>query len=286
MAGDWIKMRDNLWDDPRVSRLCDLTGQTEAAIIGGLYWLWATADQHTEDGCMPGWSLRQIDRKTGVAGLGEALCAINWLHDDPQGVVIVKFEEHNGTSAKRRCMDAQRKANSRSLSAPDADTGRTDAGAGADETRRIAELEEEKRREEKETTDAIASVAAKPPRATRKCPASFDPVVAADALGWIAEEAPGLDWKFETEKFRDHTFKNAISDWPGAWRNWMRRAQKDRLEGRRGGAPPTYRERDEARATARVHEMTGGLVSAKPAPLTRHNDALQEIFDATARIAD
>lgn len=48
MAGDWIKMRSNLWDDPRVARICDLTDVGEAAVVGGLYWLWATADQHSE----------------------------------------------------------------------------------------------------------------------------------------------------------------------------------------------------------------------------------------------
>ena len=34
MAGDWIKMRTNLWDDPRVSRICDITGLAEAQVIG------------------------------------------------------------------------------------------------------------------------------------------------------------------------------------------------------------------------------------------------------------
>jgi hypothetical protein len=147
VAGDWIKMRGNLWDDPRVAKLCDLTGQGEATIVGALYWLWATADQHTEDGCMPGLTLRQIDRKTGVQGFGAALCEIDWLRDDPQGVVLVKFEEHNGSSAKRRCSDAQRKASNRGMSARDADNERTEPGQDADEMRRLAELE--KRREEK-----------------------------------------------------------------------------------------------------------------------------------------
>lgn len=113
MSGDWIKMRGNLWDDPRVARICDLTNSTEAAVIGALYWLWATADQHTEDGCMPGLTLRQIDRKTGVRGFGAALVQIDWLRDDPQGVVIVNFEEHNGTSAKKRCQTAKRVADFR-----------------------------------------------------------------------------------------------------------------------------------------------------------------------------
>ena len=113
MAGDWIKMRGNLWDDPRVGRICDLTGCTEAAAIGGLYWLWTTADQHTEDGLMTGLSLRQIDRKTGIEGFGAALVAIDWLSDDQQGVSLKRFDEHNGESAKRRCTTAQRVAKHR-----------------------------------------------------------------------------------------------------------------------------------------------------------------------------
>ncbi len=171
MAGDWIKMRGNLWDDPRVAALVDATDTSEAAVIGGLYWLWATADQHTEDGCMPGLTLRQIDRKTGVPGLAAALCGIGWLQDDPRGVVIVKFEEHNGTSAKRRCTEAQRKANSRSVSASDADNTGTGAGQNSDEKRRSAELEKEKRRGDT-SPDGDASLVASAGKGTY--PAEFE----------------------------------------------------------------------------------------------------------------
>ena len=37
-------------------------------------------------------------------------------------------------------------------------------------------------------------------------------------------ESPSVDIDRETAKFRDHTFKTALSDWRGAWRNWVRRA--------------------------------------------------------------
>jgi hypothetical protein len=79
MAGDWIKMRSNLWNAPRMQCLCDETGQIEATVVGALYWLWATADQHSEDGFMPGLSAATIDRKCGMAGLGEALLAVGWI---------------------------------------------------------------------------------------------------------------------------------------------------------------------------------------------------------------
>ncbi len=129
MAGEWIKMRTNLWNDPRVSRLCDLTDQPEAMIIGGLYWLWAMADEHSEDGFLPELTLRSIDRKTGVKGLGQALIDIGWMVELEDGLQVANFDEHNGASAKRRTMDAKRKANVRKVSACDADKKRTPTGA-------------------------------------------------------------------------------------------------------------------------------------------------------------
>lgn len=164
MAGDWIKMRGNLWDDPRVAALVDMTDTSEAAVVGALYWLWATADQHTEDGFMPGLTLRQIDRKTGVQGLGKALCEIGWLAETPDGVCLQNFTEHNGASAKRRATEAQRKANTRKVSASVADKAGTDIGQPEDEIRQVAELEKEKRREEliQEEANASLSTAALP----------------------------------------------------------------------------------------------------------------------------
>ena len=103
-------MRSNLWDDPRIARLADLTESSEAAVVGGLYWLWATADQHSTDGTMHGLSTKGVDRKTGVKGLGQALCDIGWLADHPEGVRICHFDEHNGSSAKKRCQTAARAA--------------------------------------------------------------------------------------------------------------------------------------------------------------------------------
>ena len=147
MAGDWIKMRGNLWDDPRIGALVDATDSSEATVVGGLYWLWATADQHTEDGLMPGLSLRQLDRKTGIPGFGKALCDIGWLREENQGVCLMKFTEHNGASAKRRSTDAQRKASGRSLSASDADTKRNPDGQDTDDLRQKSELEKEKEKE-------------------------------------------------------------------------------------------------------------------------------------------
>jgi hypothetical protein len=72
MVGDWIEMRNNLWTDPRAAMMGDPNGCTEPMVICGLFWLWTTADQHTEDRLHAGLSAAAIDRKC-VARLGEAL---------------------------------------------------------------------------------------------------------------------------------------------------------------------------------------------------------------------
>lgn len=136
-------MRSNLWDDPRVSRIVDATDSSEAAVVGALYWLWATADQHTEDGVLIGMSLRALDRKTGVQGFGAALVSVGWLEDGAEGVRVVRFEEHNGRSAKRRCSESVRK-----MSARDADKAQTQSEHCEDEQGTKCAPREEKRREE------------------------------------------------------------------------------------------------------------------------------------------
>lgn len=61
---------------------------------------------------------------------------------------------------------------------------------------------------------------------SKKCPKTF--TVTPRMWGWSALECPLLspgDVERETKKFRDHTFGRSISDWTGAWRNWLRKEQ-------------------------------------------------------------
>lgn len=172
MAGEWIKMRTNLWDDPRVSQLCDLTSTTEAVVVGGLYWLWSTADEHTETGLLPGMSMGAVDRKTGVPRLAQSLVTIGWLKDTPEGVVIERFEEHNGTSAKTRAQTAKRVAKSRG--AGDVTDAPLQSNAP---TVTSALAREEKRREEGTTTTSAPE-----PEIDQPSPSSPQPAAApADA---------------------------------------------------------------------------------------------------------
>ena len=158
MAGDWIKMRSNLWDDPRISWIVDSTDCSEAAAIGGLYWLWVAADQHSSDGVMHGMSLRTVDRKTGISGFSAALVSAGWLEEHPDGIKLARFEEHNGASAKMRAQTAKRvatcKGNAKVTQSalPNEWDSVTRALAKEDQSVTSALPREEKRREEETTT--------------------------------------------------------------------------------------------------------------------------------------
>lgn len=253
MAGDWIKMRGNLWDDPRVARLCDMTEQSEAAIVGGLYWLWATADQHSETGVMLGLTCRSIDRKTGIAGFAAALISIGWLADHPEGVRIVGFEDHNGTSAKKRCQTSKRVANHKTGNAKVTHTALADRQQSVSDTL----PREEKRREDTEEEEANASSAASPqtnmetPKPEKKKMSKRATALAEDFVpsdtGREYAESKGLNVGVELLSFCNwHGAKGStMKDWQAAWRTWCDKAEKFG-RARKAASPPSFRERDEA----------------------------------------
>lgn len=45
-------------------------------------------------------------------------------------------------------------------------------------------------------------------------------------MEWARTEKPDVDISAETRLFRDHEFEKPKTDWPAAWRNWMRNAPK------------------------------------------------------------
>ena len=104
---------------------------------------------------MPGLTLRQVDRKTGVPGIGAALVGIGWLEEIDGGVTLKHFNEHNGDSAKKRLETARRVAKHRAQNAdvtPEAlpSEHKTDTSALA---------REEKRREEENPIPSLLTQA-------------------------------------------------------------------------------------------------------------------------------
>lgn len=109
---------------------------------------------------------------------------------------------------------------------------------------------EEKKREE---TSSLRSEGARE-RASRQAPRGM--VLTVEIRDWVAEKGLRVDVDAEFEKFRDHTFKTAMTDWPGALRNWLRRASEGGSYGPQARAsPPSKQTALEARNAATVQRI-------------------------------
>ena len=102
MAGDWIKMRVDLGDDPSVIQMASQLDASEDEVVGKLHRLWSWADRHTTDGTAPAITASWVDRYVGCPGFADAMIKAAWISFSEDGVVFPSFDRHNGESAKKR----------------------------------------------------------------------------------------------------------------------------------------------------------------------------------------
>jgi len=114
MAGDWIKLRVDIADDPAVVRIAATLDMPEDEVVGKLHRLWSWADRHTVDGLAPGITANWVDRYIGAKGFSLAMVAVGWLSITDAAIEFPNFNRHNGESAKKRAESTLRKRLSRS----------------------------------------------------------------------------------------------------------------------------------------------------------------------------
>jgi hypothetical protein len=137
VAGDWIKMRADLHDDPAVFRLQQTLKVDRFAIVGRLHAFWSWCDKHASNGYVTGAPLTLVDEVVTLNGFADALVLVGWLEmDGDRGLCIPHFERHNGKPAKERALTNQRVRNHR------------ERNADVTEMKRPTVTREEKRREE------------------------------------------------------------------------------------------------------------------------------------------
>jgi hypothetical protein len=300
MAGDWIKMRTSLLTNPKVNGIARaLEGSTEVTgalstgfggpmceivtrnvmrhvTVSSLLVIWGAANEHTRDGIFVNADLSDVDDMVGIPGFGAAMESVGWLHYDAEihSVTLPNFNEYN-TSGSTRSADA--KTSARRQKEYRERKKAAEVTQESDVTRDVtndvtSNRREEKRREEKNSPSLRSGESAQK-RAARKCPETF---AVTDALReWAAEKHPGLDARGETAKFRDHTFKNPISDWDGAWRNWIRKADEYSASHPGKSGPVTFADK----ARERMDALTGRT----PAVATKH---MGELFDVAKHLGN
>lgn len=125
MAGDWIKMRSDLFTHPKVVRISSALKADTLRTVGGLMSVWCLFDAHSVDGKLEGYTTRTLDDHLRWPGFSVQMEIVKWLEVSECYLGLPEFATHNGESAKRRAQDADRKRADRKASASEADKTRT-----------------------------------------------------------------------------------------------------------------------------------------------------------------
>jgi hypothetical protein len=110
MAGDWIKMRHDLPTDPDVVEMAARLSMDEFAVVGRLHAVWSWLDKHSDDGLSVRVASAFLDRLAACPGFAEAMRIPGWLEGRDGSLSFPGYQEHNGTTAKSRAVEAKRKA--------------------------------------------------------------------------------------------------------------------------------------------------------------------------------
>lgn len=117
MAGDWIKMRIDLMEDPAVMRMADELDVREEAVVGYCHALWSWVSRQCHADSVTGVTLASLGRRINLPGFPELMCDVGWLQYDDSGdqpvIKIPNWDRHLSQSAKKRANAASRQATKR-----------------------------------------------------------------------------------------------------------------------------------------------------------------------------
>jgi hypothetical protein len=222
MAEDWIKVEKATPTKPEllvIARICNCT-HAEAFLAWFRFYSWA--DSQTADGFVRFLSACDADKIGTLVGFGDALQRTGWVQFTDDGCRILKWEKHNGRSAKRRALDAEAKIGKRSAKR------RQNVGLPSGQ---IADLEKEK---EKEKDTHIGAAPITPPSAARGNPDTIHSMP--PTAEQVTNYAEGLGYQLDGAYFCDHYAKTgwkaangqSITDWRAVVRTWKKNDEQRR----------------------------------------------------------
>jgi hypothetical protein len=109
----WIKVETHTPDKAEIRQIARLCHCSKADAFLAFFRVFVWLDDQTEDGHVDFFTPDDADEIGGLPGLGDALETVRWITFSASCAVVANWNRHNGRSAKRRCLDAERKRNVR-----------------------------------------------------------------------------------------------------------------------------------------------------------------------------
>jgi hypothetical protein len=104
----WIKVETHTPDKTELRQIARVCGCTKADAFLAFFRLFVWLDEQTENGQVDYFTADDADEIAGLKGFGEALQEVRWITFGPRGAVVANWDRHNGKSAKKRCLEAER----------------------------------------------------------------------------------------------------------------------------------------------------------------------------------
>lgn len=230
MSG-WIKFEKDMANDPRLLEIAvqmageanlatgnrDLSNQEAVtlfcnALRGALVTLWCYADTHINDDDTLDMGAGAIEALVGIDGFCD-LMPPEWIAVTESGAVkLPGYCEKNGViSRRKRANDSNERVrkfrerrNAERNALPPAVKRNGNAHVTAED----------------QDQDHIHRERGKKP--AKRVPKDFEP-----DLSYATAQLPDVDAEAEAQKFKDWEYKTPRTDWPAAWRTWIRNC-KDR----------------------------------------------------------
>jgi hypothetical protein len=116
VAGDWIKLQHSTPDKPEVMKMAKMLAMEPEQVAGHLIRVWSWTDQQSLDGHALDVTESDVDRVARHAGVAKAMREVGWLSGQDGRISFPNFDRHNGESAKKRALAADRQRVKRSRS--------------------------------------------------------------------------------------------------------------------------------------------------------------------------
>jgi len=245
MAGDWIPMRLDLYEDPAVTYMAERIGQREEVVVGYLHRIWAWASRQCHDGSVTHVTLMSLGRVTSLPDFPQLMADAGWLEHgiDTDGKPYIRFPNWDrwmGESAKKRILAAKRQAKKRHGEVTKTSRSKRDKSV----------TREEERREERDTTKSGISMA----RPTIE-----------DIVAYCKERGNTVDPQAWMDHYTANGWRvgrNPMKDWKAAVRTWE---QNDYGSGKASGktwAQQTQSNVQQMLAKAAADDAAAGRVTA------------------------
>ena len=117
MALDWIKIREDIHEDPAILKISRRLKTRPEHVVGYCVRFWGWVSRNCVDGFVPDVSLDDVESVLNLPHFLHHLCDVGWLDfvETPtkMGLKIPNFDRHLSDGAKKRALETRKKQQQR-----------------------------------------------------------------------------------------------------------------------------------------------------------------------------